>query len=304
MNPADFGRVAVFMGGWSAEREVSLKSGNAVYKALLASGVDTYLIDVDKNIAHVLDKERPDYVFNILHGRGGEDGTIQALLDLYEIPYTGSGVLASALSMDKVRTKQLWYANGLQTPDYFVVTNESELEAIKDKISGTVMVKPAHEGSSIGISKVSSPDQLRKAWEYASQYDEIVLIESFIDGNEYSVSILNGKALPAIRLQPKAEFYDYNAKYLSDDTVYHCPCGLDENIEAQLKDMALAAFNVLGCRGWGRVDFMVDKEQKPWLIENNTLPGMTDHSLVPMAAKAVNISFEELVLEILTTAVR
>lgn len=297
------GKIAVLMGGWSAEREVSLKSGKAVLIALQNKGLDAYGIDVGKNIASELLKDKPDVAFNILHGRGGEDGVIQAMLELLDIPYTGSGVLGSALSMDKVRTKQIWQANRLDTPEYFVITNKEQLKQIEDVFSGSYMVKPAHEGSSIGISKVDEVSGLTSAWEIASKYDDTVLVEKYIDGVEYSVSILNGQALPAIRLNPKNTFYDFEAKYISDETEYQCPCGLPQDTEQEMQNIALAAFNSLSCTGWGRVDFIMDTNGKPWLIENNTLPGMTDHSLVPMAANAAGISFDELVYEILTTAV-
>lgn len=295
--------VAVLMGGWSAEREISLKSGTAVLSALLRKGINAYAIDVDKNISAELRNNKPDVAFVIMHGRGGEDGIVQAILELLEIPYTGSGVLASALSMDKIRTKQIWQAVGLQTPEYFVVHKQDDLKIIQQNYNGPYMVKPAHEGSSIGISKVNDVNDLKSAWEIAHQYDNSVLVEQYITGSEYSVSILNERALPAIKLISKNEFYDFDAKYMSDDTEYLCPCGLSKEAEDKLQNIALQAFTSLSCSGWGRVDFIVDENEKPWLIENNTLPGMTDHSLVPMAAKAAGLSFDDLVYEILNTAV-
>ncbi len=302
MTAPSFDKVAVLMGGWSAEREISLKSGKSVLDALLEKGINAYAIDVDKSIAEKLNQDRPDVAFVIMHGRGGEDGIIQAVLELLEIPYTGSGVLASALSMDKIRTKQVWNSIGLATPEYTDISHESDLQSMAENFIGPYMVKPGREGSSIGVSKVETYNDMVNAWGNAKKYDELVFAEQYIDGDEYSVSILNGKALPVIKLKSQGEFYDFHAKYISDETVYQCPSGLDAEIEIELQEVALKAFDALSCQGWGRVDFMVDHDGKAWLIENNTLPGMTDHSLVPMAAAASGMSFGDLVYEILLTA--
>ena len=299
MKAEAFGKVAVLMGGWSAEREVSLKSGKAVLEALLSRGVDAHGIDVDRNIIQTLQAGHYDRVFNILHGRGGEDGVIQGALETLGLPYTGSGVMASALSMDKLRTKQLWQGAGLPTPPFEVLGEGFDPAAVVARLGLPMMVKPATEGSSIGMSKVSSEEQLQAAWELASKYDATVLAEAWISGGEYTAAILGRQSLPLIRLEPMVEFYDYDAKYISNETQYHCPCGLAAAKEAELQQLALRAFDALGARGWGRVDIMLDGEGRPWLLENNTLPGMTDHSLVPMAAKAAGIEFDALVERIL-----
>jgi len=299
MKAEAFGKVAVLMGGWSAEREVSLKSGQAVLEALMSRGVDAHGIDVDRNIIQTLQAGGYDRVFNILHGRGGEDGVIQGALETLGLPYTGSGVMASALSMDKLRTKQLWQGAGLPTPPFEVLGEGFDPAAVVARLGLPMMVKPATEGSSIGMSKVNSEAQLQVAWELASQYDATVLAEAWITGGEYTAAILGRQSLPLIRLEPMVEFYDYDAKYISDETKYHCPCGLEAAKEAELQQLALRAFDALGARGWGRVDIMLDTAGRPWLLENNTLPGMTDHSLVPMAAKAAGMEFGDLVVRIL-----
>lgn len=299
MNVKDFGKVAVLMGGWSAEREVSLKSGKAVLDALLSSGVDAVGIDVDRNIVTTLQQAGIDLAFNIIHGRGGEDGVIQGALETLGIPYTGSGVLASALSMDKLRTKQLWQGAGLPTPPFEILREGFDSEQVVAKLGLPIMVKPAHEGSSIGMSKVNKLEELLPAWQQAREYDQVILAESWITGGEYTASILGHQALPLIKLETAKDFYDYDAKYVSDDTQYICPCGLDSTKESRLQAMALEAFDALGSTGWGRVDFMLDGDGNPWLLESNTLPGMTDHSLVPMAAREAGISFNELVIRIL-----
>jgi D-alanine-D-alanine ligase len=287
------------MGGWSAEREVSLKSGQAVLEGLLSRGVDAHGVDVDRNIIQTLQTGGFDRVFNILHGRGGEDGVIQGALEILGIPYTGSGVMASALSMDKLRTKQLWQGAGLPTPPFEVLREGFDPAAVVARLGLPIMVKPASEGSSIGMSKVTNEAQLQAAWELASRYDATVLAEAWISGGEYTAAILGREPLPLIRLEPTQDFYDFDAKYVSDETQYHCPCGLAADKEAELQQLALRAFDALGSRGWGRVDIMLDAQQHPWLLENNTLPGMTDHSLVPMAAKAAGMDFGELVVRIL-----
>ena len=299
MKVESFGKVAVLMGGWSAEREVSLKSGKAVLEALLRSGVDAIGIDVDRNIVSTLQAAAVDRVFNIVHGRGGEDGVIQGALETLGIPYTGSGVLASALSMDKLRTKLLWQGAGLPTPPFEVLREGFDSAQVVAKLGLPIMVKPAHEGSSIGMSKVNKLEELLPAWRQARQHDEVILAESWISGGEYTASILGREALPLIKLETNKDFYDYDAKYVSNDTRYICPCGLDAAAEARYQALALQAFDALGSVGWGRVDMMLDAKGNPWLLESNTLPGMTDHSLVPMAAKAAGLSFDDLVLRIL-----
>lgn len=296
---SDFGKVAVLMGGWSAERDVSLNSGQAVLTALCNQGVDAHGIDVDRSVFNKLMDGSYSRVFNILHGRGGEDGVIQGMLDILQIPYTGSGVLGSALAMDKLRTKQLWKGLGLPTPDYQIITCEKECDQAIEKLGLPLMIKPVLEGSSIGMSKVNSPDEMGQSWLDASQCGGTVIAEKFIEGPEYTAAILGEKVLPMIRLETPRDFYDYKAKYDDNSTQYHCPCGLSEDYEQQLSELMFSAFESVGASGWGRVDFMLDKHQQPWLIEVNTVPGMTDHSLVPMAAKQAGMSFDELVLSIL-----
>jgi D-alanine-D-alanine ligase len=293
------GKVAVLLGGDSAERQVSLHSGDAVYKALVAQGIDAIKVDTKDNLIKQLDAHDFDIAFIALHGVGGEDGRVQGLLEYYGLPYTGSGVKASAICMDKWRTKLIWQSLQLPTPKFEHVETIESLNAFASTVGFPLMVKPALEGSSIGISKVLEAAQLGAAFDCASKTNSPVMVEQFVSGNEYTVTILNGKALPAIQLKPANDFYDYDAKYLQDDTEYLIPCGLSSQKEQELQSLALAAFVALDCHGWGRVDFMQDKSGEFWLIEVNTVPGMTDHSLVPMAAKAANISFEQLVLEIL-----
>ena len=295
-----FGKVAVLFGGTSAEREVSLKSGRAVLEALLRQGVDAHGVDVvDSSVLETLRSGGFARVFIVLHGRGGEDGVIQGALEALGLPYTGSGVLGSALGMDKVRTKQIWLAAGLPTPKFLVLESEDDLDSVATELGFPVMIKPAHEGSSIGMSKVEHAADLRAAWQTAMQYDRAVLAERWVTGREYTASILGEQALPLIQLETSHAFYDYQAKYFADDTRYHCPCGLPEADEQHLRALAQRAFRAVGARGWGRVDFMCDRNGDPYLIEVNTVPGMTDHSLVPMAARVAGIDFEALVLRIL-----
>lgn len=303
VNPKKYGKVAVLMGGQSAEREVSLNSGNAVLTALLARGVDAHKIDVDDNVINELIDGSYDRAFIALHGPGGEDGTIQGALEILGIPYTGSGVMASALAMDKLRTKQIWIANGLPTPSFRVISSSTDLDAVLNDLGLPLIVKPSHEGSSIGISKVSDGKQLQAAWQLASKYDQEVIAESWVSGAEYTVAIVGVKALPLIRLETPHEIYDYDAKYKSNTTQYHCPCGLNEMLEKEFQQLALQAFRVVGACGWGRVDFMLDNNDKPWLIEVNTIPGLTDHSLVPMAAKVAGMDFDELMVSILEQSI-
>lgn len=296
---AEFGKVAVLLGGTSAEREVSLKSGAAVLKALRQRGVDAHPIDVGTDVLVQLQGGGFDRAFIMLHGRGGEDGTMQGALELLEMPYTGSGVLASAMGMDKWRTKLLWQAAGLPIPAYALLNSGSNFDALSEQLGMPIFVKPASEGSSVGISKVSEPDELAEAYRVAAQYDSVVLAEQFIGGGEYTVAILGEEVLPVVKIEPNGEFYDYESKYLSDATRYLCPCGLSAEKEAELQILARKAFDLLGCRGWGRIDILMDEAGNPFLLEANTLPGMTDHSLVPMAAKEAGISFGELVWRIL-----
>ncbi len=292
-----FGKVAVLFGGKSAEREISLKSGAAVLEALLRQGVDAHAFDPAERPLH--DLESFDRAFNALHGRYGEDGTIQGALELMNIPYTGSGVMASSVGMDKWRTKLLWKVLNIKTPDFEVVNAQSDFAAIEQKLGLPLFVKPANEGSSIGITKVKQKGGLRPAWILACRADPLVIAEQFIGGGEYTVGILGETPLPIVRIVPKNEFYDYEAKYLRNDTEYLCPCGLSAEKEAQIQAEALQAFRAVGCKGWGRVDFLMDEAGAHYFLEVNTSPGMTDHSLVPMAAKAAGISFDDLVVKIL-----
>ena len=299
MEPAVFGKVAVLFGGTSAEREISLKSGNEVLRALKVRGVDAHKVDPADGLSTQLESGKFDRALIVLHGRGGEDGTVQGLLELMNIPYTGSGVLGSALSMDKLRTKLVWQAAGLPTPEYVHVRNVDELHAFVARVGYPVAVKPAREGSSIGVTRLTPDKDIDAAYAAARKLDEIVIAERWITGGEYFCSILGDRALPMVRMETPREFYDYEAKYFSNDTRYHCPSGLTETQERELQAMCLRAFDAVGASGWGRVDFMFDADEKAWLIEVNTVPGMTDHSLVPMAARAVGIEFEELVWRIL-----
>ena len=297
-----FGKVAVLLGGKSAEREVSLKSGSAVLAALKSQGVDAEAFDPEKRALQ--DLEQYDVAFISLHGRVGEDGTLQGALELLGIPYTGSGVIASAIAMDKWRTKLIWHAAGVTTPAFEVVSADSDFAAIEKKLGLPLFVKPANEGSSIGISKVKVAGDLKAAYELAAQSDPLVIAEQFVGGGEYTVGILGDQVLPIVRIVPANEFYDFEAKYLRDDTQYLCPCGLTAVQEAKIQQEALQAFKAIGGAGWGRVDFLMDETGKHYFLEVNTSPGMTDHSLVPMAAKAAGISFAELVKRILTLAIK
>ena len=298
----DFGRVAVFMGGAAAEREISLNSGHAVYQALLRNRVDAVAIDVTDTALEAIKNTHIDRVFNIMHGRGGEDGVLQAVLDSLDIPYTGSGVLASALSMDKLRTKLCWQGAGLMTPRWFLIQQESDIEKCIADLGFPVIVKPALEGSSLGMSRAESREELYSAWREAARYQCAVYAEAWVQGKEYTVGILNGEALPVIQLETPNVFYDFDAKYRANSTQYHCPAGLAENVEAELAELALEACEILGVTGWGRVDVFIDEQQQAQLIEVNTVPGMTDHSLVPMAAEQAGLSFDELVWRILETS--
>lgn len=300
-----YGHVAVLYGGLSSERKISLKSGQAVADALVRSGVSVELIDVGSDFLSVLTAQQTgkrqqwDRVFIALHGVGGEDGTMQAVLDMASIPYTGSGVLASALGMDKWRTKMVWQAQELPTPAYALLHEATDWDACMTALGGCAIVKPACEGSSIGMRRVTNAQELKEAFAYAKAFAGAVLAEAWVTGAEFTVAILNGKALPAIRLETDHAFYDFDAKYLSNSTRYLCPCGLSVEKERALQQLAEAAFSAVGCAGWGRVDVMQDAQENFHLLEVNTVPGMTDHSLVPMAAKAAGLSFEALVLALL-----
>ena len=290
------------MGGRSAEREISLKSGTMVLAALKKSGVDAHAFDPRDSGLDALVSQHFDRAFIALHGRFGEDGTVQGALEYLGVPYTGSGVMASALAMDKWRTKLLWQAAGLPTPPYELMTAQTDPAALAVKLGLPLMVKPAREGSSIGMSKVVSVEKIPPAYELAARHDDTVLAERFIDGIELTAAILNDDPLPLIRLETPRVFYDYEAKYFADDTRYICPCGLPAEQEARVQRVALEAFRLAGCSGWARVDLMLDRAGNPHLLEVNTIPGMTDHSLVPMAARARGMSFEDLVIRILEGA--
>lgn len=298
-DPQAFGRVAVLYGGKSAEREVSLKSGAAVLSALQAAGVDAFGIDVGDDLLQQLGRERIDRAFIVLHGRGGEDGSMQGLLECAGIPYTGSGILASALAMDKLRTKQVWQSLGLPTPRHAVLASEADCRAAADSLGFPLIVKPAHEGSSIGMAKVAGLAELIEAWQTASVYDAQVLVEQWIQGPEFTIATLRGEVLPPIGLGTPHAFYDYDAKYLASDTQYRIPCGLEADKEQELRALTARACEAVGIRGWARVDVMQDAAGAFWLLEVNTVPGMTDHSLVPMAARAAGLDFQQLVLAIL-----
>lgn len=298
-----YGKVAVLMGGQSAEREISLNSGGAVFESLQRQGIDAHAIDCDQQTMRQLQDENFDRVFIVLHGRGGEDGTIQGALESIGLPYTGSGVLGSALAMDKLRTKQIWHSCGIPTPPFQILDDGFDAVEVVEKLGLPLMVKPIHEGSSIGMSRVESVDELDSAWKAATQTDSAVMVESWVSGAEYTVAILNDEALPVIKLETPNSFYDYDAKYRAETTQYICPCGLDSNAEQKLKTLALKAFDAVEAKGWGRVDVMADSAGTFLPIEVNTVPGMTDHSLVPMAANAAGIDFDQLTRIILAQTI-
>jgi D-alanine-D-alanine ligase len=302
MDVQRFGRVAVLFGGTSAERPISLISGKAVFDALQAAGVDAVAFDpAERPVAELAQFDR---AFIVLHGRGGEDGTMQGLLELLGVPYTGSGVLASALGMDKARTKQVWMGCGLPTPKYRRLAADMDFSGVVTELGLPLMIKPSHEGSSIGMCKVMKAEELPQGFANAAAYDSEVIAEQWITGSEYTVVILGERALPVIRLKTDRNFYDFEAKYKAHDTQYLCPCGLAPEKEAELQTLALEAFAAVGGTGWGRIDAMMDEAGRFWLLEVNTVPGMTDHSLVPMAAKAAGMSFRDLVLAILAQTLK
>ena len=298
----DFGRVAVLMGGRSAEREISLKSGHAVLDALLKKGVDAHKVDVGNDVSSQLQTGDFDRAFIILHGRGGEDGEIQGVLQSLDLPYTGSDLTGAVLSMNKMLSKQIWLHEGLSTADFEQVTKKNNSKDVINKLGLPLIVKPVNEGSSIGMTKVNSADELAKAIQIATKFDAEVIAESWITGREYTVAILDMVALPVIELRTPHEFYDFEAKYQSNTTEYLCPCDLNEKESEECQQLALQAFNSLRMSGWGRIDFMRDNEGQFYLLEANSIPGMTDHSLVPMSAKEAGIDFDTLVLEILATS--
>ena len=300
-----FGRVGVLLGGRSGEREISLMSGNGVLQALLSKGVDAHPFDPGVRDLTELVSEKFDRIFISLHGRYGEDGTIQGFLDLLELPYTGSGVLASALSIDKIVTKQVWISNGLSTPEFEELTANSDWDAVVKHLGLPLIVKPAHEGSSLGLTKVKSIEELPGAYQLAAKLDKKVIAETCIVGDELTCPLVgqgeSAEALPVIKIVPPQANYDFHHKYFSDETKYLCPTGLDPKINQQVQELALAAYKALGCRNWGRADVMLDqKTGKPYLLEMNTSPGMTSHSLVPMAAKAAGVDYTDLVLWLLS----
>lgn len=296
---AKFGRVGLLYGGMSSEREVSLMSGEAVLHALQNLHIDVVPIDADQDLLQKLPGYQLDRVFIALHGPGGEDGTLQGALEYLGLPYTGSGVLASALAMDKLRCKQMWKGMGLPTADFEVLQQDSNWQSVLERLGGKAMVKPACEGSSIGMNRAETSEELELAWIEAAKFNMTVIAESLLEGDEYTVAILGDRVLPSIRIESNEIFYDYQAKYFSDETQYFCPSGLSATREQELCEVAQAAFDSVGCRGWGRVDVMADAEGIFYLLEVNTVPGMTSHSLVPMAAKSADIDFDQLVLSIL-----
>ncbi len=295
-----FGKVAVLMGGDSNERAVSLLSGDAVVHALKRLGIQAEAFDPsERDIEEIKNYSR---VFIALHGRGGEDGSIQAFLKSKKVAYTGSDALSSSIGMDKLKTKLLWRSLNISTPDFLQVTEKTSYVDIVNSIGSPFFIKPANEGSSIGIDKIKNEQQYKDVFLKASKIDSNVIVEKFVDGDEYTVAIVNDKTLPVIKIKPSNEFYDYEAKYIKDDTQYICPSGIEKDKEVLIAQEALEAFRVLGCSSWGRVDFMINQQGQHYFIEVNTSPGMTSHSLVPMAAKEIGINFDQLVLEILKTA--
>lgn len=300
-SPAEFGRVAVLMGGWSAEREISLRSGAEVLKYLLAAGVNAYGLDITKNYIDQLKAETFDCAFIVLHGGFGEGGEIQAVLTALNKPFTGSGVLGSALAMDKLRSKFVWTGLGLPTPKWQVLESRDSCELALQTLGLPLMVKPSLEGSSVGISKVEKADDMVTAWQLASQYGTVIA-EQYIDGVEVTAGIVGEVILPLVSMNTPRQFYDYDAKYCSDDTVFVCPAEIPKVVSTQCQQLSKEAFDALDAEGWGRVDLILDKDLKPWLIEVNTIPGMTDHSLVPMAATVAKITLPELMMRILSSS--
>jgi len=306
MKPQACGRVGVLYGGASAERDISLLSGAGVHQALCEAGVDAHLFDTGTHDLAALQAAGFDRVFIALHGRGGEDGTLQGALELMRLPYTGSGPLACALAMDKIMTKRLWLQQGLPTPDFVAVMQEDALHAATTQLGLPLMLKPPHEGSTLGVTKVQQVQALHAAYALATRYDTVVLAEQYIQGRELTVSVLGSgvqaRALPIIEIVAPDGNYDYEHKYFSDDTQYLCPAPLDAVLTARIQQLALQAYLAVGCSGWGRVDLMLDAQAHPWLLEVNTAPGMTSHSLVPAAARAEGIAYADLCLQVLAQA--
>lgn len=299
---AEFGRVAVLMGGRSAEREVSLRSGQAVLVALQQQGIDAHPIDVDQTVSKQLLSQQFDRAFVVLHGRGGEDGEIQGLLQTLHIPYTGSGITGAVMSMNKRISKLIWQQQSLPTAKFVSLSKTTDTEQLLSSLGLPLIIKPVNEGSSIGMSKVTEAESLSAAIALAFQYDDDVIAEQWIHGMEYTISILEEEALPVIRLKTPHAFYDFDAKYQANTTEYHCPCGLDAETEFACQSLALEAFQALGMQGWGRIDVMANQQGEFFLLEANSVPGMTDHSLVPMAAKQAGLSFQQLVWRILQSS--
>jgi len=300
---SDFGRVVVLYGGQSAEREVSILGGEAVLRGLQEQAVDAIGLDAGSDWIEQLRAMQPDRVFILLHGCGGEDGVVQGALESMGVPYTGSGVLASALALDKIRCKQFWWGIGLPTAPFAVLDENSQWDDVLETLGGSVMVKPASEGSSLGMSRADSAAELETSWQLARKFDRYVLAEQWLAGAEYTVAVVDGRVLPTIKLETERPFYDYQAKYVADDTRYLCPCGLSSEQEGIVQALALRAYDSLGCQGWARVDLMVGSDCEFYVLEVNTVPGMTDHSLVPMAAVADGLSFNRLLVDILQASV-
>jgi len=299
VNTRDVGKVAVLLGGRSTEREISLRSGQAVLAALQRSRVNAHAFDPAGQPLENLLQHGFDRAFIALHGRYGEDGSVQGALELMELPYTGSGILASALAMDKWRTKMIWQAAGINTPDYVMLDASSRFRDVADRLGLPLIIKPAREGSTLGLNKVDNEQDFRSAYQAAAEYDSLVLAEQFIQGIELTAAILDDMPLPLVRIDVAEGLYDYQAKYFSESTRYTCPSGLSAALTTRIQEQALYAHRILGCTGWSRVDLILDENEQPFFLETNTSPGMTDHSLVPMAAKAAGISFDELVVQIL-----
>lgn len=296
--PEELGRVVVLYGGTSSERDVSLNSGKAVCDGLLEAGVDAVLLDVDENPAAQLKSIDIDVAFIALHGVGGEDGSIQSILEAHAVPYTGSGVSASAIAIDKLRTKQMWQALGFPTSEFKVLSEDSDWAAVLSSLSGKVMVKPVREGSSVGMSIATTEKELEQAYLHARELDSSVIAERWLSGREFTVAVLGDEALPVVEMRTDQDFYTYDAKYHSNTTQYLCPAPISDELAEQMRRICAEAFSVLGCRGWGRVDLMQDADERIYLLEANTSPGMTSHSLVPIAAKQAGMSFSELVLRV------
>ncbi|XZG70615.1 D-alanine--D-alanine ligase [Chitinibacteraceae bacterium HSL-7] len=297
---AQYGKVAVVMGGSSSERDVSLMSGNGVLAALKSQGINAHAFDPAETALDVLKEEGFDRAFLILHGGDGEDGTIQGALEYMEIPYTGCGVMASAIGMDKWRTKLLWQAVGLPVPRYLLLDSQSDFDSVIQKLGSPVFVKPSNGGSSVGVTKCTTGAEVRAAYELAAQYDDLVMVEEALTGGEYSCAVLDGQALATVKIEPATDFYDYEAKYVRDDTVYRCP-GLEGEAETRARQLCEVAYRVLGAQGWARIDFLTNAQGEVFLLEPNTAPGMTSHSLFPMCAREAGISYEQLVVKILDT---